>query len=313
MSTQAPGSLRRIRSILDDELRPVMGLVLFSSWESRWPGFLFERRQVAGMGDATNLVCPNPRAALITSGTLTIAYRAGVTPHRVLAAPGSTIIWPSDYEVRSFSWTGDCEILEVELNLAMFQVLISGSARLNVAQLTPQLALRDRQLAALILGMEAEVSSGCLAGPLYSESLSLALAAYVAARYSTGTRSEEPRAGRLSQRQVSMVREHIRANLGGPLSLTGLADVVQLSPNYFSQVFRNSVGVTPHKYVLNERIREAATLLANSNTPLAQVAYMLGFASQSHFADTFRRATTMTPKQYRKARRRSPATGGQLS
>jgi AraC family transcriptional regulator len=187
----------------------------------------------------------------------------------------------------------------------MLQALIGSSARLSVTHLMPQLAIHDRQLAALIRGMAAEATSGCLAGSLYGESLSLALAAYVAGRYSTSTRSGESRAGRLSPRQVSMVREHIRANLGSRLSVTELAGVVQLSPHYFSQVFRNSVGATPHEYVLGERIREATTLLTNGDTPVAQVAYMLGFASQSHFADVFHRATAMTPKQYREARRQA--------
>jgi AraC family transcriptional regulator len=305
MPTQASDSSRRIRSIIDDELRPGVGVLLFSSWESGWPGFLFERRKVVEVGDATRLVCPVPRAVLIASGTLTIAYRAGFAPRRVIAASGSILIWPGDYEVQSLSWTGDCELLEVEIDLAMLQELTGSSARLSVARLTPQLAIHNRQIAALIRGMEAEARGGCLAGSLYGESLSLALAAYVAGRYSTGTRAGESRAGRLSPRQVSMVREHIRANLGSRLSLSELAGVVQLSPHYFSQVFRNSVGATPHEYVLGERIRGAATLLTNSDTPVVQVACMLGFASQSHFADVFHRATAMTPKQYRDARRHS--------
>src|ERR1700675_3751286 len=106
MPTQAPDSSRRIRSIIDDELRPGVGVLLFSSWESGWPGFLFERRKVAEGGDATRLASPVARAVLMASGTLTIAYRAGFTPRRVLAASGSIMIWPGDYEVQSLSWTG---------------------------------------------------------------------------------------------------------------------------------------------------------------------------------------------------------------
>src|SRR5258708_470187 len=164
--TIAPDSSRRIRYIVDDELRPAVGVLLFSSWESGWPGFLFERRQVVEVGDATRLVFPVPSAVLIASGTLTIAYRAGFTPRRVLAASGSIMIWPGDYEVQSLSWTGDCELLEVEIELAMLQELIGSSARLSAAQLTPQLAIHNRQLAALIRGMEAEARGGCLAGSL---------------------------------------------------------------------------------------------------------------------------------------------------
>jgi AraC family transcriptional regulator len=196
-------------------------------------------------------------------------------------------------------------LLEVEINVLALRELVSGNSLLSVIQTTPQLAHRDRQIATLIGGMEAEAMGGCLAGPMYAETLSLTLAAYVAGRYSTGTLSAASGAGRLSPRQVSRVRDHIRANLGGRLSLTELAAVVQLSPYYFSQMFRNAVGAAPHEYVLRERIRAAATLLTTTGIPLAEVAFMVGFASQSHFAYRFHRATAMTPRQYRNARRQA--------
>jgi AraC family transcriptional regulator len=313
MPTQAPDNQGRICSILDGDLRPSPGVLLFSSFKSGWSGFLFERRQIVEVGKATTLVCPFPHAFLVASGSLTFVYRAGSTLRRVLAAPGSTTIWPSDYEVQSVSWTGECELLALEMNLAVLQQVVGSGVRPRVDQLTPQLAIKDRQLAALIRSIEVETMSGCPAGSLYGQALSLALAAYVAGRNSTGARSGGSQAGRLSPRLVSRVRDYIRANLGNRLSVTALAEIVNLSPSYFSEVFKNSIGVAPHEYVLRERIREAATLLTKGDTPVAQVAQMLGFASQSHFADVFRRATAMSPKQYRGARRQAASDLRQFS
>jgi AraC family transcriptional regulator len=305
MHTEAPNGPRRIEYIVDNELRPGLGVLLRSSLQSGWSGFLFERRQVLGTGVAATMVCPLPRATLVTSGALKVAYRAGFTSGRFLVSSGSTLILPGNYEMRSLCWTSDCELLQVEINVLALRGPMSSNTLLSVVQTTPQLAHRDRQIATLIRGMEAEAMGGCLAGPMYAETLSLTLAAYVAGRYSTGTQSAESGAGRLSPRQVSRVRDHIRANLGSRLSLTELAAVVPLSPYYFSQMFRNAVGAPPHEYVLRERIRAAATLLTTTDIPLAEVASMVGFASQSHFAHRFRRATAMTPRQYRNAPRQA--------
>jgi len=85
-----------------------------------------------------------------------------------------------------------------------------------------QLGIRDRQLATLMRAMEAEARAGCPAGPLYGELLSLALAAYVAGRYSVGAPRARPQAGRLSAPQLAIVQEYIRTNLGSRLSLAEL-------------------------------------------------------------------------------------------
>jgi AraC family transcriptional regulator len=164
------------------------------------------------------------------------------------------------------------------------------------------LGIQDPQLAALVCGMEAEIEAGCPAGRLYGESLSLALAAYVSGRYSTALLNARPPKGGLSRRQLERVLDYVHANLGSDLSLTELAAVARLSPQYSTDAFRNSVGVTPHQYVMRERVGEAKCLLAKGRMSVAEVALTVGFASQSHFTDLFRRAVGTTPKRYQQDR-----------
>jgi AraC family transcriptional regulator len=95
------------------------------------------------------------------------------------------------------------------------------------------------------------------------------------------------------------VCEHIRSNLAADIEVAELARLVGLSPHYFSLVFRQAVGVTPHQYILRARISEARRLLATGDgMPLAELAAHLGFVDQSHFSRAFRKVTGTTPRSF---------------
>src|SRR5262249_12785880 len=70
----------------------------------------------------------------------------------------------------------------------------------------------------------------------------------------------------------------------------------------YAESLANSMGLAPHQYVLEQRIDRAKTLLSETALSLTEIAYRLGFASQSHFTAVFRRLTSTTPEAYRKHR-----------
>ena len=83
-----------------------------------------------------------------------------------------------------------------------------------------------------------------------------------------------------------------------PLSLTELSSVAGLTPSHFVRAFSRHYGMTPHAYLLDQRIRHARTLLRQGQ-PLAEVALASGFADQAHFQRQFKRRVAATPGQYR--------------
>ncbi len=87
--------------------------------------------------------------------------------------------------------------------------------------------------------------------------------------------------------------------MAGNISVMELADVVQMSPSHFARVFKTSFGVTPYRFVMQERIEGAKDMLARTNLSASQVAMAFGFSSQSHFVKVFRQFTGVTPKQYK--------------
>jgi AraC family transcriptional regulator len=103
----------------------------------------------------------------------------------------------------------------------------------------------------------------------------------------------------LSPMQLRRVRDYVRANLSRDMGLAELAEQAQLSPHYFSMRFKHTLGVSPHRYVLRERIDEAQRRLAARQASISEVALSLGFSDQSHFSQTFRKLTGTTPKRFK--------------
>jgi AraC-like DNA-binding protein len=79
-----------------------------------------------------------------------------------------------------------------------------------------------------------------------------------------------------------------------------LSAVAGLSRSYFSHAFRRSLGRSPHAHIVRLRVDRAMTLMRDSDVPLSEIALAVGFSDQAHFSNTFRRATGMTPTQWRK-------------
>jgi AraC family transcriptional regulator len=102
----------------------------------------------------------------------------------------------------------------------------------------------------------------------------------------------------LSDGQLACVRDHIRMHLATEIEVAELAGLVRLSPHYFSLVFRRAVGVSPHQYILQQRIGEARRLLTAGGMTLAELATYLGFSDQSHFSRAFRKVTGTTPRSF---------------
>jgi AraC-like DNA-binding protein len=102
------------------------------------------------------------------------------------------------------------------------------------------------------------------------------------------------------------VLQHIQANLGQPLTLDELAQLAGLSMWRFATVFRQQVGVAPHRYICRLRLERAQALI-RAGVPAATAASEAGFYDQSHLSRHFKSVFGMTPGQYMTAARQPQA------
>ncbi|MEA5573413.1 helix-turn-helix transcriptional regulator [Calothrix sp. UHCC 0171] len=80
--------------------------------------------------------------------------------------------------------------------------------------------------------------------------------------------------------------------------LDAIAKQVNISQYYFITLFKQSMGVTPHQYIMQQQIERAKQLLHQTTLSITEVAFSCGFANQSHFTRLFRKHTGVTPKAY---------------
>lgn len=105
---------------------------------------------------------------------------------------------------------------------------------------------------------------------------------------------------RVRERQaVELARDYLVENLGDKITLEELAATSGVPPFRLLRAFQQSVGLTPHAYQTQTRIRGACQML-RSHDPLADIAITTGFADQAHLTRTFKSIMGMTPGQYRK-------------
>jgi len=95
------------------------------------------------------------------------------------------------------------------------------------------------------------------------------------------------------------VREHIDANIELRISVEALAKLANLSVCNFVRVFKQSVGLTPHDYLIRRRVERTKELLSGTDLSLSEIALAAGFADQSHCARRFRQHVGMSSRDYR--------------
>ena len=299
MTVASVRAREQITGIVGGQIVAATDAPLLTSATTPWSGFLLEKHDAAGRQD----VCwgwHRTHVALFTKGTLAFQINEPANRQDFVARTGSVCIFPSGFDETNFSLTGSkFEAIVVELDPARLKALAGPKAAIKA--LTPQIVVEDTQIAALLTIMASEVAERCPNGPLYGESLSLALATYLSGRFSVKRHEGKP-LRKFSEVEARRVMDYIHANLDRALNIFDLAELIQLSPRQFIRIFSNTFGTTPHRYIINKRVTLAKELIAKGRL-LVEIAVKLGFASQSHFSGVFRKVTGMSPGQFRQGAR----------
>ncbi|MCP1845941.1 AraC family transcriptional regulator [Bradyrhizobium sp. USDA 4523] len=122
------------------------------------------------------------------------------------------------------------------------------------------------------------------------------LSKHGATKLTTGIQASE----RLTTKQARLVTEYIHDHLSSEILLNDLAKLAGLSRTVFIKRFKASFQLTPHRYLMETRIRRSQELLATTNLSLTHIAMICGFADQSHFSMAFKRAVGWSPSVYRR-------------
>jgi AraC-like DNA-binding protein len=100
--------------------------------------------------------------------------------------------------------------------------------------------------------------------------------------------------------KIEQTKSYIQAHHAEALTLQRIAQLVYLSPNYFSSLFSHATGTTVIEYIQEIRLSEARRLLDETALPVKKVGERVGFRSMTNFCRSFKRRTGKSPSDYRK-------------
>lgn len=153
-----------------------------------------------------------------------------------------------------------------------------------------------------------ELETGSLGGELYAQGLATVLAVHLLREHSSlgeaARRMFEREPGVLAPNALKRALDYVGDNLAGDLSLDDMARAANLSSRHFSRGFKEATGLSPHQYVIRERVERAKDLLLNTELSVGEVAAACGFAYQGHLARHFVKLVGVPPARFRREARR---------
>ncbi len=160
---------------------------------------------------------------------------------------------------------------------------------------------QDSAIRRLMTLLSEEVRAGAPSGKLYSDSLAHALAIrYLLLGERPRHQKTDSTVSALPPYALKRVLDRIEHSFQSEISLATLADEAGYSRGHFLKMFRASMGMTPHRYLLKRRIDHARTLLKRPGKSIIDVAADCGFSSQAHLSQVFREHVGVTPGDYRR-------------
>lgn len=95
------------------------------------------------------------------------------------------------------------------------------------------------------------------------------------------------------------IMDILQANLTTGIALMDIANELDISVQYLCRAFKKTTGLSPHQYLLRERVYLARTLIMETRIPLAEIALEVGFSDQSQLSTTFKNFLGYSPSQLR--------------
>ncbi len=170
-------------------------------------------------------------------------------------------------------------------------------------EILPHFATPDPLIYQICLVLTAELVSNGVCSRLYVDSLITTLYIHLLRQYSAREPLIQAYSDGLPKCKLQQVIEYIDEHLTENLSLKEIASVVEISPHYFTSLFKQSTGLSAYQFVIHRRMERAKQLLCRQDLSIAEVSLHVGFQSQSQFTNVFRKYTGATPRVYREAKK----------
>jgi AraC-like DNA-binding protein len=177
----------------------------------------------------------------------------------------------------------------------------ASAPRIRDLSYEPGAGVNDVTIAGLGSLLLPALSRPDQANRLFVDHVLLAVGGHIAQTYGGMRPVSRPARGGLAPWQERRAREILRANIKRGVALKEVARECGLSVGYFSHAFRRTLGVAPHKWLIEQRVALSKEKLRDDRSSLSDVAAECGFSDQSHLARHFQRIVGVSPGAWRRA------------
>jgi AraC family transcriptional regulator len=274
-------------------LRPA----LLSSHHTNWTDLHFELHQQPGNDTGEHCLAQHNILASLCSVSsqrwLDGQFQAEAQ------TPGTVGLMPADVTHRS-AWNREAQFMFCALEPLFLKQIGMDLVNPDRIQLIPHFStVQDPLIYGILLGLREELTSGGLGGTLYVDQLKNTLGIHLLRKYCTSTPKIVNYSNELSSVKRQKAISYIKAHLDREIKLEAIAAEVGMSQYYFSRLFKQSIGVSPYQYVMQQRIERTQYLLKTTSLSIAAIAEKVGFSHQNQLTVQFCKVIGTPPSQYR--------------
>jgi AraC family transcriptional regulator len=208
-------------------------------------------------------------------------------------------IVPAMVQHRS-SWNREASFSVLSLEPDRLTKMAYESVTTERVELIPHYAMQDTFIDRIGKSLTAELTEDRFGSQLFVDSLTIALSIHLLRHYSDWHKPLRDDRGGMPKRKLKQAIAYIHDHLAEDLNIAAIADELEMSQYYFSRLFKQSIGVSPYRYVMERRIEIAKHLLKKTSLPISAISDRVGFANQNQLTIQFRNLMGTTPSNYRK-------------
>ncbi|VEP11606.1 AraC family transcriptional regulator [Hyella patelloides LEGE 07179] len=272
--------------------------LILSSNEAGWNNIYLEfHRQPAG--EIPKIYCQKHSLCIKTDGDrgkserwLDDKFQSRCMAH------GDVLIVPENISYQG-QWNNLIEFILLGIEPKLVQRIAYESVDPEKVEILPIFPQPDPLIYQIAIALKTALLTNKFASSLYAETMANALSVHLLQYYSTRKFTLQNYTDGLPKHKLRQIIDYIQENLEQNLSIAELAELLQMSPHYFGRLFKQSMGITPYKYIIQCRVEKSKMLLQERELTIAEISQRVGFAHQSHLNHHFKRLVGVTPGQFR--------------
>lgn len=273
------------------------GSVLFSSVNAGWQGITVEFHRISSLELPEHYI-DGHRLAVNIGQPVHYEWKEGNSWRRMTLNPGDFCL-QTHGDINFPRWWGNFEFVAIALDPRFVSQAFQDTGVSENINFRTRRGETDAVIADFTHRFKTELASGSYCGTLYGESLAVAFALHLIEYHSNPPLKLRKTSGRLSSQQLKQIIEYVHEHLSEEVSLVSLAEQMNLSAFHFARLFKNSLGLSPHQYLLQNRVERAKKLIVIADKPdLTDIGLQVGFYDQAHFTKAFKRLVGISPKGF---------------